>query len=113
MSDFRQDFLADLQTQFAKLRITAERAVAQVPDECWAKALGSEDNSIAVIMKHINGNLQSRCTDFLTSDGEKPSRNRDSEFVLDARDTRSRLFQAWTAAWDLLASTVTTLVPDD
>jgi hypothetical protein len=72
MSDFRQEYLADMRTQFAKLRSTAERAMAQVGDHDFAKMLDTENNSIAITVKHISGNLRSRCTDFLTSDGEAP-----------------------------------------
>jgi hypothetical protein len=113
MSDFRQEYLADMRAQFTKLRSTAERAMVQVGDHDFAKALDTEDNSIAVIMKHISGNLRSRCTDFLTSDGEKLSRDRDSEFVLGPQDTRVHLLNGWAAAWDLLDRTVLALTPDD
>jgi hypothetical protein len=113
MSDFRHEYLADMRTQVAKLRSTAERAMAQVGDDDFAKMLDAENNSIAIIMKHISGNLRSRCTDFLTSDGEKPDRDRDGEFVLQPHDTRIRLVKEWAAAWDLLAATVEGLGPDD
>ena len=113
MSDFRLEYLADLRAQFAKLRSTAERALAQVGDHDFARALDQETNSIAITVKHISGNLRSRCTDFLTSDGEKPDRDRDGEFVLHPRDTRVRLWGDWTAAWDLLDGTVEALTPDD
>jgi hypothetical protein len=113
MSDFRPDYLADMRTQLAKLRSTAERAVAQVGDGDFAKMLDEENNSIAIIMKHISGNLRSRCTAFLTSDGEKPDRDRDGEFVLYPHDTRLQLSKEWAAAWDLLATTLEALMPDD
>jgi len=113
MSDFRHEYLADMRTQFAKLRGTAERAMAQVGDADFAKMADAENNSIAIIVKHISGNLRSRCTDFLTSDGEKPDRDRDGEFVLHPSDTRARLLKEWTAAWDLLGATAEALTPDD
>jgi Protein of unknown function (DUF1572) len=113
MSEFRHEHLADMRTQFAKLRGTAERAMAQVGDVDFAKTADAENNSIAIIVKHISGNLRSRCTDFLTSDGEKPDRDRDGEFVLHPHDTRIHLLSEWTAAWDLLGATVTALTPDD
>jgi hypothetical protein len=113
MSDFRREFLADMQAQFVKLRNTAERAMAQVADGDFAKPLDPENNSIAITVKHISGNLQSRCKDFLTSDGEKPDRDRDREFVLQPHDTRTRLVNDWAAAWDLLIRTVSALTPDD
>ena len=113
MSEFRQEYLADLRTQFAKLRGTAERAMAQVGDADFARLADAENNSIAIIVKHISGNLRSRCTDFLTSDGEKPDRDRDGEFVLHPPDTRAHLLNQWTGAWDLLDATVASLKPDD
>ena len=113
MADFRDEFLADMRTQLAKLRSTAERAMAQVGDDDFATLLDAENNSIAILVKHISGNLRSRCTDFLTSDGEKPDRDRDGEFVLHAADTRTHLMQAWAAAWDLLEKTVGALAPAD
>lgn len=113
MSDFLHEYLADMRTQFAKLRSTAERAMAQVDDDDFAKMPDVENNSIAIIIKHISGNLRSRCTDFLTSDGEKPDRDRDGEFVLHPHDTRIDLLNEWAAAWDLLGATVAALTPDD
>jgi hypothetical protein len=113
MADFRDDYLADMRSQFAKLRSTAERAMAQVGDDDFARMLDQENNSIALIVKHLSGNLRSRCTDFLTSDGEKPDRDRDDEFVLHPQDTRGKLLGEWGAAWDLLAAMVTVLTPED
>jgi hypothetical protein len=113
MPDFRQEYLADIRTQLGKLRSTAERAMAQVSDADFARMLDAETNSIAVIVKHLSGNLRSRCTDFLTSDGEKPDRDRDDEFVLHPHETRAHLLKQWAAAWDLLAATVAALTPDD
>ena len=113
MSDFRNDYLTDMRKQFGKLRSAAERAMAQVGDDDFPRLLDAENNSIAVLVKHISGNLKSRCRDFLTADGEKPDRDRDSEFVLEARDTRKQLMKEWASAWDLLAATVESLTPDD
>src|SRR6476661_1269195 len=113
MSEFRHEYLADMRTQFAKLRSTAERAMAQVGDAYFARMADAENNSIAIIVKHISGNLRSRCTDFLTSDGEKPDRDRDGEFVLHPPDIRARLLNEWTASWDLLDATVGSLTADD
>jgi uncharacterized protein DUF1572 len=113
MSDFRTEYLSETRAQFGKLRSAAERAMAQVSDEDFARLLDEENNSVAVTVKHVAGNLRSRCTDFLTSDGEKPDRDRDGEFVLEPRDTRARLMGEWSASWDLLAATVDALGPDD
>ena len=86
----------DLLRYYKKL---AERAMDQVTDEQLYATLDDEANSIAVVVKHIAGNMRSRWTDFLTSDGEKPDRNRDSEFV-DAPPTREALLQAWEDGWE-------------
>jgi uncharacterized protein DUF1572 len=113
MTAFPDHYLGDMRNQFAKLRATAERAMAQVADDDFARLLDAENNSIAITVKHIAGNLRSRCTDFLTADGEKPDRDRDGEFVLEPRDTRSRLMNEWAAAWDLLDATVGALAAAD
>jgi hypothetical protein len=113
MSDFRTEYLADMRAQFGKLRSAAERAMAQVDGKDFSKLLDRENNSIALIVKHIAGNLRSRCKDFLTSDGEKPDRDRDGEFVLTAGDTREHLMKEWASGWDLLAATVESLTPED
>jgi Protein of unknown function (DUF1572) len=113
MADFRRQYLSDIGIQFAKLRATAEQAIGQVGDGDFVRALDSENNSIAITVKHVAGNLRSRCTDFLTSDGEKPDRDRDDEFVLHPGDTRAELMQAWARGWDLLGAMVTALTPDD
>jgi hypothetical protein len=113
MADFRPEFLADVRAQLAKLRSTAERAMAQVDDNDFARTLDAENNSIAIIVKHVSGNLRSRCTDFLTTDGEKPDRDRDGEFLLTSADTRSRLLEDWASAWALLDRTVGALTAGD
>ena len=79
----------------------ADRAVEQISDEALRRPLDDNTNSIAVVMKHVGGNLRSRWTDFLTSDGEKPWRNRDDEFV-DAFASRSEVLAAWEAGWAAL-----------
>jgi hypothetical protein len=76
----------------------AERAMAQVADEQLFAVLDGEANSIAIIVKHMAGNMRSRWTDFLTTDGEKPTRNRDSEFV-DPPATRVALLREWEHGW--------------
>ncbi|MGA7240217.1 MAG: DUF1572 domain-containing protein [Bryobacteraceae bacterium] len=76
----------------------AERAMDQVTDNQLYEALDGEANSIAVVVKHMAGNMRSRWTDFLTSDGEKPDRNRDSEFV-EPPATRAALLQTWEEGW--------------
>jgi hypothetical protein len=90
----------------------ADRAVEQVPDEKLHTALDAHTNSIAVIMKHVAGNLASRWTDFLTSDGEKPWRNRDEEFV-DSFTSRAELLAFWERGWACLLTALKSLTPED
>src|SRR5712691_2346418 len=79
----------------------AERAMAQVADNDLLFSPDEESNSIAIIVKHMAGNMRSRWTDFLTSDGEKPDRNRDSEFEDPPKD-RADLMELWERGWKLL-----------
>jgi Protein of unknown function (DUF1572) len=90
----------------------ADRAVEQVADEKLHVALDASTNSIAVIMKHVAGNLASRWTDFLTTDGEKPWRNRDAEFV-DSFGNRAELLTYWEKGWACLLDTLKHLQPSD
>ena len=113
MENLGQVHLTDMRTQFAKLQASAERAIAQVPDSAFYAAPDAETNSIAITVKHVAGNLRSRFTDFLTTDGEKPDRHRDSEFELAEGDTRESLMARWAAAWGTLHSTLAALEPDD
>lgn len=88
--------------EFKRLKSLADEAMAQISDEQFFAAPAPGDNSIAVIVKHVGGNLVSRWTDFLTSDGEKPGRDRDREFRIAEEDTRERLLQLWTRGWATL-----------
>src|SRR6266850_2453316 len=90
----------------------ADKAVAQLPDDRLHVALDANTNCIAVIMKHVAGNLLSRWTDFLTTDGEKPGRNRDDEFV-DTFATRAELLAHWESGWQRLMGALAALTPDD
>lgn len=96
---FTTSLLADSLAIFRQYKKLAEDAIAQVTDAELTATLDPEMNSIALIVKHMAGNMRSRWTDFLTSDGEKPDRNRDSEFVEPAT-TRAELMAAWEAGWD-------------
>jgi hypothetical protein len=105
--EFTHSYLADAIAMFRHYKNLAERAVAQAPDEALTATLDPESNSIAIIVKHLYGNMRSRWTDFLTSDGEKPDRNRDTEFESPAT-SRAQLIDQWEAGWkyvfDALAS---------
>ncbi len=106
-------FLEDAALQLRKYKNLADRAIAQVPAADLFRTIDAESNSIAIVMKHVAGNLRSRWTDFLTSDGEKPDRDRDSEFELDAADTREALLGRWEAGWRLLFEALAALSPAD
>jgi len=84
---------------FRQYKKLAERAIEQVKDDDLVRALDDENNSIAIIVKHMAGNMRSRFQDFLTTDGEKPDRNRDSEFV-DPPQSRAELMKLWEDGWN-------------
>jgi hypothetical protein len=96
--EFTDSFLTDAVRVLHSYKHLAERAIAQVPDHALTIALDAESNSIAIIVKHMVGNMRSRWTDFLTADGEKPDRNRDTEFESFAA-TRDQLIAQWEAGW--------------
>src|SRR5690348_16561368 len=91
-------YIEDSLAVFRQYKKMAEGAMAQVADAQLFAVLDEEMNSIGVIIKHMTGNMRSRWTDFLTSDGEKPDRNRDSEFV-DPPSTRAGLMKSWEEGW--------------
>jgi hypothetical protein len=95
---FTTSYLEDSLAIFRQYKKVAEAAMAQVTDEQLTAVLDAESNSIAIIVKHMSGNMRSRFTDFLTADGEKPDRDRDSEFV-DPPATRKALLDAWEDGW--------------
>jgi len=112
-SDFAQHWLDDVRIQFEKMKRLAEGALAQAHDEDLNVAIDEESNSLAVIAKHMAGNLRSRFTDFLTTDGEKPDRNRDGEFEIDGPVSREALLRDWESGWRVLFATLDALTPAD
>ncbi|HEV2387028.1 MAG TPA: DUF1572 domain-containing protein [Candidatus Acidoferrales bacterium] len=96
--EFTTSYLRDSLAVFRLYKRLAERALEQIPDDALFVTLDPESNSIAIIVKHMAGNMRSRWTDFLTSDGEKPDRNRDSEFEAPPA-TRAELMAMWEAGW--------------
>lgn len=91
----------------------AEKAIAQVPEAALFEVLDEESNSLAMLLKHLSGNLLSRWTDFLTTNGDKPARDREAEFRSDPSDTKERLLERWEAAWRCLLATLESLQPGD
>jgi hypothetical protein len=110
--DIAAEILSAVVKAFEANKRLADRAVAQVPDEKLHVPLDANTNSIAVIMKHIAGNLLSRWTDFLTTDGEKSWRNRDGEFV-DAAGSRAELLDLWERGWTCLLTALKGLTTAD
>ena len=106
-------YLADVKARFESIKTTADRASAQVDDAAFFAPLGAEENSIALVMKHMAGNLRSRFTDFLTSDGEKPDRNRDAEFEQSPADSRAAILARWDDGWRILFAALDTIAPGD
>ena len=113
MTTLARQYLDDALAEFRKYRKFAEKALAQVSDDEWARTLDPESNSLALIVKHLSGNLRSRWTDFLTTDGEKPDRNRDTEFERYESDTRDALMALWESGWGLLFAALEPLTDDD
>lgn len=113
MSDLGALYLRDIIERFQIHKKLGEKAIAQVYDSKLATPLDPEQNSIAILVKHLAGNMRSRWVGFLTSDGEKPDRNRDSEFELDAPMTREALLDLWDDGWVRLFESLDTLGPDD
>src|SRR5688500_431147 len=103
-----EHYLKDAAKMFRNLKRLADGAAAQVSDEEFFRVIDPESNSVALIMKHMAGNLLSRWTDFLTTDGEKPDRHRDSEFVVEGED-RAAILERWEAGWRTLFDTLASL----
>lgn len=113
MTDIGRRYLDDAVGEFRKYKKYADRAVAQVSDDEFFRQIDRESNSIALIMKHISGNQHSRWKDFLTTDGEKPDRDRDTEFERFDSDTKEKLLARWEEGWRLLFEALAPLTGDD
>ena len=107
-----EHYIENATAEFRGLKRLADKAVAQVGDEEFFRAIDPESNSVALIMKHLAGNMRSRWTDFLTSDGEKPDRRRDSEFLIEGED-RAAIEEKWEAGWQTLFDALAQLEPED
>jgi len=110
--EFTTSYLKDTISLFRQYKGLGDRALAQAPDASLSVALDPESNSIATIVKHLSGNMRSRWTDFLTSDGEKPNRNRDGEFEAPPK-TRAEILDAWESGWKCAFETLGTLTDAD
>lgn len=106
-------FLVEARQEFRKLKAQADKALEQLPADAFFVQLDEEANSVAVLVKHLGGNLRSRWTDFLTSDGEKSDRNRDTEFVITPDDTAESLKAGWDLGWSRAIAAVDALTEAD
>jgi len=113
MTDLAIHYLDEAHRQFRGNKRLAENAMAQLKDHELFLTLDPESNSIALIVKHMAGNMRSRFTDFLTTDGEKPDRYRDQEFELSPTTTRADLTKMWEQGWTRLFATIEALKPED
>lgn len=111
--DLGGHYLEDVISQVEKQKHLADRAIAQVTDEELFQTIDEESNSIAVVMRHVAGNLRSRFTDFLTTDGEKPDRHRDGEFEMPSGTTRETLVADWDSGFTRLLAALRELRPED
>jgi uncharacterized damage-inducible protein DinB len=103
--------ISSILSEYQRYKKLAEDAIAQVSDTELNQAIGDDNNSIAVVMTHVSGNLRSRFTDFLTSDGEKPWRHRDEEFA-DTPRPRAELLAHWEQGWSVVLATLGGLADD-
>jgi uncharacterized damage-inducible protein DinB len=110
--EFTTSYLKDSLALFRYYKRLAERAMEQVSDADLFAELGPETNSIAIVIKHMSGNMRSRWTDFLTTDGEKPSRDRDSEFEAPPQ-TRVQVLETWEQGWACLFTAIDPLTDAD
>lgn len=113
MDPIAPHYLDEIGRQLRGHKRMAEGALAQLNDADLFVTLDPESNSIAVLIKHIAGNMRSRFTDFLTTDGEKPDRHRDQEFEVSSEATRDALMGMWEQGWAILFTTLESLKPDD
>ncbi|QQS45082.1 MAG: DUF1572 family protein [Acidobacteriota bacterium] len=111
--DALKHYLETAIREYRQLKKQAERSIEQLDDEEFFRTIDPESNSIAVIIKHMAGNMRSRWVDFLTSDGEKPDRNRDQEFIIQDGTSRETVMQWWEQGWQAVFDAVEALGPGD
>ena len=111
--DLAAHYLDEISRQFRGHKRLGEGAMAQLKDEEFFFTLDPESNSVAIIIKHLAGNMRSRFTDFLTTDGEKADRHRDQEFEMDSSTSRADLMRAWEEGWNVVFSAIKSLTSED
>lgn len=112
-SSFAVTYYDEVRRSFRGYKRLADGALAQLSDEEFFRAPDPESNSAALVLKHISGNMRSRWKDFLTSDGEKPDRNRDQEFMLTPQDTREDLMRRWEEGFRIVFDNLASLTEED
>jgi hypothetical protein len=113
MTDLAGHYLEEMKRQFRGHKRMGEAAMAQLDDGDFLVVIDPESNSVAALVKHIAGNARSRFTDFLTCDGEKPDRFRDTEFEVSAKTRRDEILRWWEQGWSTVFSTLESLTPED
>jgi hypothetical protein len=113
MTDLASHYLDEVRRQFGGYRRMGEGAMSQLKDEEFFVTIDPESNSVAILVKHLAGNMRSRFTDFLTTDGEKPNRNRDQEFEITGNTTRADIMRWWEEGWAQVFSAIAALKPED
>lgn len=113
MNSIGHIYLENAIWNFRRLKDLAEKDFEQIGDTDYQTTLDAESNSIGVLIQHLSGNMLSRWTDLFDSDGEKPDRNRDAEFMLGASTTKEQLMSQWTRGWNRLLTTLESLEPKD
>jgi Protein of unknown function (DUF1572) len=113
MTDIAALYLDEARRQFRGHKRMGENAMAQLRDEDFFVTLDPESNSVAILVKHLAGNMRSRFTDFLVTDGEKPDRFRDHEFELSTETTRADVMKCWEEGWRCVFSAIEALKPED
>ncbi|MBO0859511.1 MAG: DUF1572 family protein [Chloracidobacterium sp.] len=106
-------YLENVIAEFRSLKKLGDRAIEQLDDEQLFVTLDAESNSVAILVRHLAGNMRSRWTDFLTSDGEKPDRYRDQEFVVDLNTKRAELIEWWERGWRYVFEAIEALRSED
>jgi hypothetical protein len=113
MDTIAAHYLDEIRRQLRGHKRLVEGALAQLKDDDFFVTLDPESNSIAILIKHVSGNMRSRFTDFLTTDGEKPDRHRDWEFELSDKTTRTDLMNWWESGWNVVFAALDALTPAD
>ena len=113
MTDIAAHYLEEARKQMRGHKRMAEAAMAQLADDDFFVTIDPESNSVAVLVKHLAGNMRSRFTEFLTSDGEKPDRFRDREFEINAGTNRAEVMKWWEEGWSCVMGAIDALKPED